>query len=272
MGSLRGAIYNLHTGDLFSVDPLLAEVLNRCEKRIPLDELSKDVDTAELMTALRKLEKLNLGTFYKNHPLIEKLKPAMTKRQRRENHIPRELKHLSIELTSECNLNCIFCDKESDEARKMIGCDRWPTRGKHKLKLEQWLEVLNDAAKVKCKTLQIIGGEPLLDKSLLFEIIDLAVDMGYRNIQLNTNGLLLDDTDIQFLAHHNVSVMMQVYSYDPETHDRITGVQGSFEQMMHVLRRMKQMGVVFSFALLILRDNQDDWGMVHSYGNRLQRT
>lgn len=266
-GSLRGAIYNLHTGALFSIGPELTQIVALCEQRVHLGEITErqQVSVDELFITLGKLQSLHLGMFYENRPLIEKLMPPLTKKMRKERFVPRMLGHLYLELTGSCNLDCAFCDEASTEPRKAIGCNRWPVSHEQGLTDEEWLDVVKDAGQAKCATLQIMGGEPLLEKSLVFQIIETATDSGITNIVLSTNGLLLDATDIQFLSQYPVILSVQVYSHKPEVHDRITQASGNFERTVDIVSRLKEAGITFSFELVILKETQDHWEEALSY-------
>lgn len=260
-GDLRGAIYNLHTGSVFSIGPELTQIVALCEQRVHLGKIAErqQVSVEELFTTLGKLQSLHLGMFHENRPLIEKLKPALTKRMREDRVVPRILNHLYLELTGACNLDCAFCDKGSIEPRKSIGCHRWPISPQERLTNEKWLDVVRDAGGAECPTLQIIGGEPLLEKSLVFDIIETARASGFTNILLSTNGLLLNSNDFQFLSRHPVSVAIQIYSSQSEVHDRITRDPGNFECTVNIVQQLKEAGITFSFDLVVLKDNQDHW-------------
>ena len=85
-----------------------------------------------------------------------------------------------IEVTSRCNLNCEFCfadahGNETDPGMKTI---------------EMWYRRIIEAGGPY--NLQISGGEPTIREDL-HEIISMASNMGFKFIQLNTNGIRLTD-------------------------------------------------------------------------------
>ena len=85
-----------------------------------------------------------------------------------------------IEVTSRCNLNCEFCfadahGNETDPSMENI---------------EMWYRKIIKAGGPY--NLQISGGEPTIREDL-HKIISMASNMGFKFIQLNTNGIKLTD-------------------------------------------------------------------------------
>lgn len=87
-----------------------------------------------------------------------------------------------IEVTSRCNLNCKFCFADAKGDFKDPDLDT----------IEMWLKRIIKAQ--GHKNLQISGGEPTVRDDLP-EIINLAYKMGFNFIQLNTNGIRLNDME-----------------------------------------------------------------------------
>lgn len=85
-----------------------------------------------------------------------------------------------IEVTSRCNLSCEFCfaDAHGNEIDPDMGT------------IEMWYSRIIEAGGPY--NLQISGGEPTMREDL-HEIISMATNMGFKFIQLNTNGIKLSD-------------------------------------------------------------------------------
>jgi len=78
---------------------------------------------------------------------------------------------------SGCNLRCKWCDtKYSWEEGKEMSVD----------------EVIKEIKKYPCKSVSITGGEPLLQREEVFELVKKLKEMGYW-IQINTNGTIFDE-------------------------------------------------------------------------------
>jgi 7-carboxy-7-deazaguanine synthase len=77
---------------------------------------------------------------------------------------------------AKCNLKCTWCDtKYSWNDGKEMSVN----------------ETLNEIAKYPCKSVSITGGEPLLQREELLELIQRLKKLGYW-IQINTNGTIYE--------------------------------------------------------------------------------
>jgi hypothetical protein len=86
----------------------------------------------------------------------------------------------NIDITNRCNLSCPICFADAgDELNE-------PTISQ----IGTMMQVLRDQMPVPCPAIQFSGGEPTLRKDLT-EIVFLARKMGFAQIQVATNGLML---------------------------------------------------------------------------------
>ena len=88
----------------------------------------------------------------------------------------------NIDLTNRCNLNCEFCFANA----KACGFIYEPTFEQ----IRDMLTLLRSEKPNPAPAVQFAGGEPTLREDLL-EIIKMAKEMGFLQVQLATNGLLL---------------------------------------------------------------------------------
>ena len=78
---------------------------------------------------------------------------------------------------AECNLRCTWCDtKYALEKGKEMSVD----------------DVITEVARYPCKSVSITGGEPLLQKEELSELVQRLKKLDYW-IQINTNGTIFDE-------------------------------------------------------------------------------
>lgn len=76
-----------------------------------------------------------------------------------------------------CNLRCIWCDTKYALQNGKEMSDK---------------EIVEEVRKYPCKSVSITGGEPLLQKKELVELVKQLKSLGYR-IQINTNGTIFDE-------------------------------------------------------------------------------
>jgi len=77
---------------------------------------------------------------------------------------------------AKCNLRCEWCDTKYswNDGREMSAS-----------------EIVDEVARYPCKSVSITGGEPLLQREELFELIQLLKKPGHW-VQINTNGTIFD--------------------------------------------------------------------------------
>ena len=118
-GRISSAIYNLYSGEIFSIDNVLAKFINICEKdKLPLNIIFADnncFDRIEIDDELDYLCDLNLGSYYPNRVIVEKIRSPFSKYKDRRQFKPPSLTNLTIELTNICNLDCVYCDDEKNK-------------------------------------------------------------------------------------------------------------------------------------------------------------
>ncbi len=122
-----------------------------------------------------------------------------------------------------CNLRCKMCD----------GWKMKPPKNPPSLKdyeralngLKRWL------GHVK---IQIAGGEPLLNPNTI-PIINIASSLGFTT-SIITNGSLVDEKTAKRLVDSGVdSVTISLDSLNPEVHDYMRGVEGTFDKVIKAL-------------------------------------
>jgi radical SAM protein with 4Fe4S-binding SPASM domain len=135
----------------------------------------------------------------------------------------------SLELTHRCNLSCRHCYQ-------------FPPRDGGELDTGEWIKVMEELAAAGCLFLALTGGEPLVRDDLP-ELIRAAAALGYA-LTLQTNAVLLDAAMARALGElPTVRVDVSVYGARPETHDRFTGMDGSFAASRRAMELLRDNGV-----------------------------
>ena len=125
-----------------------------------------------------------------------------------------------LEFTQKCNLSCKFCYNNSGP------------NNSDELDLDALRKVCEDLAEWPLSELVVSGGEPLLRKQHLQTVFDALARAGIP-IHLLTNGILLSEKVLEWLAENNVlTIQVSVDGGDPVIHDTQRGRPGAWHAAM----------------------------------------
>ncbi|GHD34850.1 hypothetical protein GCM10010313_81780 [Streptomyces violarus] len=128
---------------------------------------------------------------------------------------PAQLDFLELEITSRCQLTC------DSHCYAQAG----PTKDHGSMTVGDWRRVLDDAAQLGVKTVQLIGGEPTLHPNFT-ELLSHALYNGLR-VQVYSNLYRVRAEHWDLFEDPGVGLGTSYYSDDPAEHDAITGRKGS---------------------------------------------
>ena len=133
----------------------------------------------------------------------------------------KELEFLSLNMPPECNYNCVGCFSR---------IKRLNTRSS--LNLEEIYNLLDQAKELGIVGLEISGeGEPLMHEERLLNTINYANSLGIITT-LFTNGSLLTEKNIEFLAENNVSLALSLDYLDKEKYEKNVCRKNTFDSLM----------------------------------------
>jgi MoaA/NifB/PqqE/SkfB family radical SAM enzyme len=144
-----------------------------------------------------------------------------------------------------------------------VTCNVWKNASFDELNTEEMKNAMHQLKDVGVKTLIFVGGEPLL-RSDVGSIIGEASSLGFENIIVVTNGLLLEQKAEELLdagvTHIDVSI-----DAVGESNDRIRGVPGYYERAVAGIRAVQRLKkskgldvAVTIMTTLLMNDNVDD--------------
>lgn len=137
-----------------------------------------------------------------------------------------------LQITNACNLRCTHCYADSSP-------DEPVNNGES---LDKWAEMLRYGRASGRTALQITGGEPTLHL-MLRDIVDSAFAMGYREVEVFTNGTALDDALIGFFAERDVSIATSVFSADARENGLVTGDPASLGKTLSAVSKAVSTGI-----------------------------
>lgn len=155
----------------------------------------------------------------------------------------RPLRFLWLEVTGKCNLQCGHCYAGSS-----------PTGTHGNMRLQHWIQVIDQAAMLGCRSIQFIGGEPTTYPYLI-DLIECAADWKMA-IEVYTNLVSIKSLQWQIFKYHHVSIATSFYSLDPAVHEAITQKQYSYRKTVENIQRVLDSGLPLRVGLIEMRDDQ----------------
>jgi MoaA/NifB/PqqE/SkfB family radical SAM enzyme len=159
-----------------------------------------------------------------------------------------------------CNNRCVFCA----QGEKRTQCKAIP--------FEVLVERLQEARK-KADALVLTGGEPTMHRHLP-QLVRRARDMGFRVVQIQTNGRLLSYPHMLqgLIAAGATEFSPSLHGSTAELHDGLTRAPGSWQQSMKGIRAVAAAGKRLITNSVITQSNVHDLpnlvGLLGSLGVR----
>ncbi len=151
---------------------------------------------------------------------------------------------LFIEMTARCNERCRHCYAESGPERSEA------------LPFGIIRDVLAQARAWGRPTIQFTGGDPLIHPDIV-AAVKLARELGYADVEIYTNGLLLSSRMLAQLAGFSPRFAFSLYAHEAGIHDRITHVPGSFSRTVAAVRRARAAGLDVRIGVTLMPENID---------------
>lgn len=201
--SLNNTSYYVNGQDGASLYDLKQETIKRVPQEF-VDELfeinkGKKVDTqSSIYPYLLILKNEGLGYFHEKRIYQEEFRSGLPRDIDTFLNSKVRVFNLYLQVQGKCNLKCNYCKNESSSNR-MTGCREY----KDNIKLSDisnMEKALYESSKLGCKTVHILGGEPLLNKDVVRQLFNKAIEYKFENIYLYTNALLIDEDDISLFT------------------------------------------------------------------------
>ena len=148
---------------------------------------------------------------------------------------------LYANITHECNLRCKYCYINAGEPYES------------ELTEQEFVLQIKEFAKLGGKELVITGGEPFLRKKVLRAVINTARMMKIEKIDVETNGILIDEEDAKFCKKNNVRVCVGFGGASYETHRQVRG--RGFQKVINGTRNLIKEGVDTAMGMTLTRIN-----------------
>jgi molybdenum cofactor biosynthesis enzyme MoaA len=166
---------------------------------------------------------------------------------------------LQFELSSQCNERCIHC--YIPNAKKNTG---------RELPIETIKKVIDEFASMGGIHVTLSGGEAFLHPQLK-EITQYCRKKDLK-ISILSNLIALKQSDLEWLHEANLSLIQtSLYSMDPEIHDKITTVKGSFERTKRAIEMLVVAAdIPVQISCPLMKANKDGYDKVLEYARKLK--
>jgi radical SAM protein with 4Fe4S-binding SPASM domain len=240
-GIRNAALYDFKTGNIYSINKSAINII-----------LLKNQDSGYLnnLLDLGLLISLSTKQKYFKFPIVKVT-----------------LRFAWLELTHLCQNNCIHCYGAFGKKIKQ------PIEVTNKILID-WKQMIRDVYDLGARSIQFIGGEPLLYRNLRGEtIIDLikeAKNVGFTSIDVFSNGLAITPKIIKQFKRYKVSVGISLYSNEPAIHDQITQVKGSYIRTMNAIKLYLKNEIPFHIGFVAMKQNEHTLKNTINYIRRLR--
>ncbi|MGH9685110.1 MAG: radical SAM/SPASM domain-containing protein [Candidatus Acidiferrales bacterium] len=148
--------------------------------------------------------------------------------------------NVHFDLTYRCNERCIHCYLDHEDYGEMTTAEV--------------KDVFDQLAKAGTLFLTLSGGELFLRKDF-FELLEYASSLQF-DLSLKTNALLVDAVRARRLREAGVRrVQVSIYSAEPNVHDAITKVRGSWARSVAAVRLLKTENLLVKIACPLMKQN-----------------
>ena len=186
-----------------------------------------------------------------NEDQLDALDEDFYERWRAEYHLSR----VHLEVSALCNERCVHC--------YFPDYFRSGTMSK-----DLFLRILEQCKSANVLNITISGGEPMLNSNLFFFIEECRKNN--FSINLLSNLTLMTDEMVElFVSIPMLSVQTSLYSMDPDVHDAITSVKGSFEKTKQAIEKLHWRNVPMQINCPIMRQNRTSYQSVLKWAKML---
>lgn len=148
-----------------------------------------------------------------------------------------------LELTNVCNLSCSHCYMNANQVMSKSKTN--------------WWNVLEYLAEHHCQQAIFIGGEPLCDSEFLKYVEFSKRIAPQMRLCVVTNGTLWDESLLNRMKELDVFMKFSMLGSNPERHDGVTGVSGSFDSAVKNLDLAIRLGIRFEIATTLVPSSNE---------------
>lgn len=152
------------------------------------------------------------------------------------------MKRVDVKTGFLCNNNCRFCVQADNKC-------------KGNRSFEEIKKDLEECSS-RCDGVVLTGGEVTI-RDDFFDIVKLCKELGYKVIQIQTNGRMFSSLDFckKTIEAGATEFSPALHGYCAEQHDYLTRAKGSFNQTVRGIMNLKSLGVIVLTNTVVVKPN-----------------
>lgn len=152
---------------------------------------------------------------------------------------------LRVCVTTQCNLKCRFC---------RAGGEGYAENLEQRLTSNEIRQVLNTTKEIGFECVKFTGGEPLLREDIM-DLIKYARGLGFKDVQLVTNGTLLEQRIPEL---KEVGLDLLTVSLDAINADVYEYMRGhAIAPVLDAIKRCSEEGIAVRINMIVIKSNFD---------------
>ena len=170
---------------------------------------------------------------------------------------PFRLKEFKVEVTYQCDLNCIHCSSDARPSNPL------------QMGRQDCLRILADAEEMGAEDIAFSGGEPLLWPHV-YDAVEAAVKHGLK-VTVYTSGNAKDvQGSMTRIRDRGASrIIFSLFGATTNTHERVTRKAGSFKRTTDAIRDARALGIETQLHFVPMSGNYRELSDVASLGRKL---
>lgn len=247
-GERQASIYDLSENVLLNIPSTDAAMLFELNRGVPVGQ----VENINYLLLSQLVDK-GMGSYYENNAYIDKVRLGLPPSIKDFAKNKVRISNLYLNINDDCNLECAYCSTDN-RVNRMTGCKRYSGFSQDNVMGQSdYQDVLQRSYKLGCRTLHIIGGEPLLQWDLLSTILTEAGILGFNSIFIYTNLLNVEQVDWAKLS--SASLVIHASAHTQELSNHLVKNRPDFSILRENMNILIKKGIPFYFNVVLNKIN-----------------
>jgi len=246
-GSNGACIYNLMSGDIIELNDKFQNAFEQYSEK-------QGLSMTDNFEVVNELVEANLGFLTtQNNIYVDEVNFSISPMFEPVLAPNYTISNIFLEVTNECNLNCLFCSGDNMIIRS-TGCKKYGsnTTGINEIDYES---IIEQAKMLNVERVIILGGEPLLEMKKLENILKLCLKFELTPVIYSNGTILFTDVLKELLTKSNGEVIIQSLFNNDKDYVRYTGENRVWQKQKETIDDLLNKGIKVTAMILIGRFN-----------------